>query len=135
METPKNIEIYGRFFSEGKFTGKLLRSARKIGVKAVYYALVLYYALFSKSMPGKDRKIILGALGYLILPLDLMPDFLPAIGFTDDVAALTIAVCRVMKNITPEVKAQARAKLESLFGNVDEAEISFPDPKADVDEQ
>lgn len=135
MDTPKNIEKYGRFFTDGKFKDKILKSARKIGVKAVYYALVLYYALFSSSVPSKDRKIILGALGYLVLPLDLMPDFFPVIGFTDDAAALTIAVCRVMKNITPEVKAQAKAKLESLFGNVDEAEISFPDPDADVDEQ
>lgn len=135
MKAPKDIEKYGKYFSEAKFKDKFVRVAKKIGVKAAYYALVLYYAMFSDSVPTRDRRVILGALGYLLLPLDLLPDFVPLLGFTDDAAALTIAVFRVMRNITPEVKAQARAKLGTLFGEVDEAEISFPDPDADVDEQ
>lgn len=135
MKAPKDIEKYEQYYSESKFKEKFPKFARKIGVKAVYYALVLYYAMFSSSVPSKDRKIILGALGYLILPLDLLPDFIPAIGFTDDVAALTLAVYRVMKNITPDVKAQAKDKLQSIFGEVEEAEISFPEDRDDVDEQ
>ena len=92
-------------------------------------ALVLRYALSGSNISGKDRAIILGALGYLILPVDLLPDFIPGVGLTDDVAALTFAVWKVMRNITPEVRVQADAKVRELFGDYDkdDIDISFPD--------
>ena len=66
---------------------------------------------------------ILGALGYLILPTDLIPDLLPAIGYTDDLAALMWALYSVAKNITPEVKIQARVKLGEWFNDYDSNDI------------
>ena len=135
MKSPENIEKYGKYYSNDKLSDKLARFARRLGAKLVYYAFVLYYALKSDSLSSKDRKIIIGALGYLILPLDLLPDFIPAIGFTDDAAALTLAIVKVLKNITPEVKAQAKDKLESIMGPVDPYDIEFPQQDQNVDEQ
>lgn len=131
MKTPKDIEKYGKYYSDDKFSDKLARVARRLGARIVYYAFVLYYALSSNAVSSRDRMIIIGALGYLILPLDLLPDFLPLVGFTDDAAALALAVTKVIKNITPEVKAKAEAKVISLFGPVDPSEIQFPDQEPD----
>lgn len=44
--------------------------------------------LKDENTPGKHKMIIIGALGYFILPVDLIPDFIPVAGFTDDAAAL-----------------------------------------------
>ena len=91
--------------------------AYKVGSKMIYYALVLYYALQSPTITKKDKLIIYGALGYLILPIDLLPDFLPG-GYTDDVAGLAIAIFKIARNITPEVRAKAQAKVNEWFGKV-----------------
>lgn len=58
-------------------------------------------------------------IGYFILPLDLVPDALPLIGYTDDVAAVIWGLKSVWENITPEIKEKARQRLTRWFGQVD----------------
>ena len=117
MKAPKDLERYTAYYNAEKFWKKIKRFAKRIGSKAVYYALVLYYALQSPSISKKDKLIIYGALGYLILPIDLLPDFLPG-GFTDDIAGLAVAIYKIARNITPDVRAKAKSKVEEWFGNV-----------------
>lgn len=123
MNTPRNLENYSDIFSDGKFWEKIGNVARKAGIKVIYCALVLYYALQSPLISSKEKLLILGALGYFILPIDLIPDFLPAVGFTDDIAALIFAIIKLNKSIDESVKDQARAKLHEWFGNYNENEI------------
>ena len=128
MKTPNNIEQYQDYYSEPQFWDKLKSVAKKAGIKAVYAALVLYYALQNPAISLKDKGMILGALGYFILPVDLIPDFLPALGYTDDLAALVIVFSKVAKCITPETKAKAKAKLAVWFGSpADEVPDDFVD--------
>ena len=117
MKAPKDLERYTAYYNAEKFWKKIKRFAKRIGSKAVYYALVLYYALQSPTISKKDKLIVYGALGYLILPIDLFPDFLPG-GFTDDIAGLAIAVYKIARNITPEVRDKAKSKVEEWFGEV-----------------
>lgn len=49
--------------------------------------------------------------------------FLPAFGFTDDIAALTYAVYKVINCVTPLVKDQAEAKVYEWFGDVDQSDL------------
>ena len=70
-----------------------------------------------------DKTTIIGALGYFILPLDILPDFIPMVGFTDDLSAILLALHAVWKNITPEIKAMAAAKASELFGDFNQQEI------------
>ena len=117
MKAPKDLERYTAYYNAEKFWKKIKKFAKKIGAKAVYYALVLYYALQSPGISKKDKLIIYGALGYLILPIDILPDFLPG-GYTDDIAGLAVAIFKIARNITPEVRAKARAKVGDWFGKV-----------------
>ena len=121
-QEPKEEEIvrYAGHYDENAFWEKLKKFARKAGIKVSYGALLLFYVLKSPGTSTKDRAKILGALGYFILPIDLIPDFIPIAGFTDDLAALTWGVYCVIKSITPEVKAQAAAKLHEWFGPFDD---------------
>ena len=126
MKAPKDLERYTAYYNAEKFWKKVKKYAKRIGAKAVYYALVLYYALQSPTISKKDKLIVYGALGYLILPIDLFPDFLPG-GFTDDIAGLAIAVYKIARNITPDVRDKARTKVDEWFGKVDESTFDITD--------
>ncbi len=113
-------DSYKQHYDENDFWEKLRRFARKAGIKVSYAALLLFYVLKSPMTTSKDRAKIIGALGYFILPIDLIPDFIPVAGYTDDLAALVWGVYCVIKSITPEVKAQAAEKLHEWFGDFDD---------------
>ena len=119
----EELTKYQGHYSEESLADKIAKVAKKAGIKVIYAALLLYYVLKSPLTPKKDRNKILGALGYFILPFDLIPDAIPVAGFADDLAALTWALYAVSKNITPEIKAQAKMKLRDWFGNYDETEL------------
>ena len=121
----EEIVKYSGHYEENAFWAKLQKFARKAGIKVTYAALLLYYVLKSPETSGKDRAKIIGALGYFILPIDLIPDFIPIAGYTDDLAALVWGVYCVIKSITPDVKAQAASKLHEWFGEFDDKELEL----------
>ena len=135
---PKNIEKYQDRYNEQDFVAKVTKAAKKAGIKVIYLALILYYVLKSPKVKMADKGKIWGALGYFILPIDLIPDFIPIAGYTDDLAALLWAFYSVAKNVTPEIESQAKRKLHDWFGDYDEKEIIIeknPDNDPDVDIQ
>jgi uncharacterized membrane protein YkvA (DUF1232 family) len=68
------------------------------------------------SLPLLD-KVALGILvGYLALPLDLIPDFIPVIGQLDDFLIVSLAVLLLLKTIPPERFDAAVARAEYLHG-------------------
>ena len=65
----------------------------------------------------KHKAYIIGALGYFILPIDLIPDgILPVIGFTDDIAVMTLVISMIKDSITPEIKARANERVAEIMG-------------------
>jgi uncharacterized membrane protein YkvA (DUF1232 family) len=122
--TPEELPKYQKHYSESEFWFKLGMLAKKAGVKVTYYALTLYYTLTDPATPTKYKAVIAGALGYMILPLDLVPDFLPFAGLADDWAALIAAVTYVASAITPAIKARAREKTEEWFGPLVDSQLN-----------
>ena len=112
-----NNKNYSGNYSDAKLWKKLSKYANEMGKKLVYNVLVLYYAMMQPEVPLHYKAEIVGALGYVILPTDLIPDFIPVVGFTDDLAAVAFAVNHVISIITPEVKAKAREKVCDIFGS------------------
>lgn len=107
---------YSKEYSESSFWDKVKKFATKAGSKVVYTALKLYYTLQSTETPGWAKTVILGALGYFISPIDVIPDPTPIVGFADDLGVLVSAAATVVTSITPAIKAQAKAKAEEWFG-------------------
>lgn len=113
--TKKDLVKYQNEYSEEKLWDKLKKFAVKLGGKSTYYALVLYYVLQSPTVTVSNKALILGALGYFILPLDLIPDVIPALGFTDDAAALGIAYKAIQASVSPDIEAKAQDKVDEWF--------------------
>ena len=122
-KVPQNIESYQSNYSESGLWKKVKSVAKKAGIKTIYMVLLLHYVLKSPDVPLEDKAKIYGALGYFILPIDLIPDFIPAVGYSDDVAALAFALHAVWKNVTPEIKEQAQRKLREWFGSFNPDEL------------
>ena len=120
MELPDFMN-YGGKFSKRDFTEKIARIAKRAGAKLVYAALILYYTLQSENVSKKDKAIIIGALGYMISPLDAIPDAIPIAGLTDDLVVLLYVLKKVWTDIDPEIQAKAKKRLSKWF---DEDEIS-----------
>ena len=111
-----DFEKYEDKYSESGLWDKIRKNIAKIGVKVIYQALLLYYVAQSPNCPSKIKAGIIGALGYLISPIDLIPDIMPGIGYADDAAAIATAVALAQIYITDEIKAQAKAKIADLLG-------------------
>ncbi|MMZ62216.1 hypothetical protein D3C76_606120 [compost metagenome] len=126
---------YGKHYSEGGFWTKLKKNAIKAGQKVVYSGLVLYYALESPNTSIKDKAIIYGGLGYLILPVDVIPDLIPVAGYGDDLGVLLLAATRVALSIDSVVKQRAKDKLVDFFGEgaIKQNEIDEIDQQIDVE--
>ncbi len=122
MELP-DFMSYSSKFSNSGFVEKISKIAKRAGAKLVYAALILYYTLQSGKVPVKDKAMIVGALGYLISPLDVVPDAIPIVGLGDDLAVLVYVVNKVWGNIPEDVKESARAKLGTWFDEDEVAEI------------
>ena len=120
MELPDFMN-YSNKFSQSEFVEKISRIAKRAGAKLVYAALILFYTLQSDKISTKDKAIIIGALGYLISPLDVVPDAIPIVGLGDDLAVLLYVLKKVWTDIDPDIKSRAREKLGKWF---DEDEIS-----------
>jgi uncharacterized membrane protein YkvA (DUF1232 family) len=70
-----------------------------------------YYCAIDPKTPFRVRGTLLAALAYFVLPLDVIPDFLVGVGFTDDVAVLTAAITAIRGHIKPAHRAAARKML------------------------
>lgn len=106
---------YEKHYSEDGFWDKIRKVAKKAGRDVIRMSLVLFYTLKSQNVDVKNKGIILGALGYFILPVDLIPDFIPVLGFTDDFTALMLALKAISDSVTPQIEAQADAKVAEWF--------------------
>lgn len=106
---------YNRHYDEDSFWKKLKHLASNVGSKVLYPALQLYYLLQAKDVPMKAKTLIVGALGYLILPTDIVPDFIPALGFTDDLTALMVVLRTLNKYLTPDINARAKDQANKLL--------------------
>ncbi len=97
-------------------------------MKTVYTALLLFYAYRRPETPLWAKNIVIGALGYLIAPIDWLPDLTPIIGFTDDIGVLSFGLVAVAAYVNAGVKEKARTQLRRWFGvDLDERDLAAVD--------
>lgn len=111
----KALLTYQDKFSKDNLLLKLQHYGRDIGLTVLYNVLQLWYVLQKPEVPAKNKAVIMGALGYLITPLDFIPDLTPILGYNDDAAAILFPLYMVRQYVDDEVKAQAKARLAKIF--------------------
>ena len=79
--------------------------------------LTAYYCAFDRATPLHVKGTLVGAIAYFVLPFDVIPDFLPVLGFTDDAAVLATAIRLVASHMLPEHREAAKAKLASVVSS------------------
>ena len=93
----------------------VLRILIKAGRTIAKPALEVLEMAMDPLTPTKVRISLIAALAYLIMPLDLFPDFMPIVGFSDDFVALTAVLSIWSQYMTPSIRIRAEEKLNKLF--------------------
>ena len=114
--TEKELQKYEQHYSDGGFLEKLTQYGKIIGINALYKAVQLWFVMQKPDVPAGTKAIIMGALGYLIAPLDFLPDIMPVLGYTDDLVAITFALIKVQGYIDEEVERKSKNLLAKIFG-------------------
>jgi len=115
----ENSQKFATYYSESGLNEKLAKFGKKVGSTVVYPVILLYTAMKSPDVPVKHKLMITACLGYFILPVDFIADYIPGVGFADDIAALSACLAAVKNMLTPEVYAEASEQIRKLFGEVD----------------
>ncbi|MGL4729947.1 MAG: YkvA family protein [Bosea sp. (in: a-proteobacteria)] len=129
MARPYSSNPFGREFTRDEISAirSNIRDEERLGSKVFALlkrmagklpfaedALAAWFCARDPATPRRVRYTLLGALGYFVLPVDAMPDFLPLIGFTDDAAVIAAALATVAGAIRPEHRDKARETLAGL---------------------
>lgn len=88
------------------------RSLREKAHSLKRETLALYIAMRDPRTPLAARILAMLVVAYAISPIDLIPDFIPVIGFLDDLILLPIGIALCLKLIPKEVMAEARVRAE-----------------------
>jgi uncharacterized membrane protein YkvA (DUF1232 family) len=89
-----------KYFSERSFKNKIKKYAVLAGKKLTEPVLAMYYCMRDTNTPVKVKLSIVAALGYFILPTDLIFDLTPFIGFTDDLTVILTTYGLIRKYVT-----------------------------------
>ena len=114
--TEKELQKYEQHYSDSSCLDKVTKYGKLIGITALYKAVQLWFVLQKPDVPAGTKAVIMGALGYLIAPLDFLPDLLPVLGYTDDIVAITFALINVQGYIDEEVERKSKKLLTKIFG-------------------
>lgn len=114
--TCPDILKYTKYFNEPDFKDKLKSIAAMASQAVILPVLRLYGVLKAPTTPKRQKVLIVGALGYFILPFDVIPDMLgPVLGFTDDLAVISIVMKKVAEHVTPEIEEQVQQRYHELM--------------------
>lgn len=106
-------ESHKECFNEYDFWEKIQGLVSRACIKLIETALTLYYIAKHPSTPIPVKVMIFAVLGYLILPIDIIPDVLP-LGLTDDFAALVTVLKTNQKYVTPQISRMVSNIIERL---------------------
>jgi uncharacterized membrane protein YkvA (DUF1232 family) len=107
-QLPAVIARNSRIVEEGFWT-KLLKLAGKLPFAEDLAAA--YFCATDAGTPTRVRALLIAALAYFVTPIDLIPDFVAGLGYTDDAAVLAAAIGLVSGHIRQTHRHRARAVL------------------------
>jgi uncharacterized membrane protein YkvA (DUF1232 family) len=80
-------------------------------------AFVLYLAARHPGTPWYARLFVAGVVAYAFSPIDLIPDFVPVLGYVDDLILVPIGITLAVKMIPDTVLVECRARAKEIMAN------------------
>ncbi|HLY07106.1 MAG TPA: YkvA family protein [Rhizomicrobium sp.] len=108
IHLPARIVRHARIVEQG-FWPKLLKLVGRIPFAEDLAAA--YFCLIDPATPGRVKGVVIVALAWFVLPASVMPEFLVAVGFTDELAVTAIVVRMVRAHLKEQHYLRARAAL------------------------
>lgn len=118
-----NLNIYEKYFSESDLLDKVKKFGKAMGATVLYPVLLLFNLFKSNEIDLKEKAMIAGTLGYVILPVDLIPDVLAGMGYSDDAMALMAAITALASCISENIQQQSKEQLHNALGEFDEQSL------------
>lgn len=106
---------YEEHYSENGFWSKIGSAFKKLGERAICQIFALYYVAKCDRVTTADKMLITGVLGYLILPIDFIPDLAPMIGYTDDMAAIGGLLVKLSGYVDDDIVDEVYDAVNNLF--------------------
>ncbi|SOC23107.1 uncharacterized protein DUF1232 [Ureibacillus xyleni] len=117
LELETVVKGKGKHYAPNKFLNKMKTYGLNLGFRALHGVATLFSALKSPDLPKEQKLLIIGVLGYFILPIDLIADFLPTVGLADDAVVIFKALSVIYSSITDEMKEEGHELLKKMFGD------------------
>ena len=95
--------------SESKFISELKSKARELEKEIS----ALYLAYRDPRLPLMPKLVIICTVAYALSPIDLIPDFIPVLGYLDDLVILPLLISLSIKLIPAEIIEESREKAEN----------------------
>jgi uncharacterized membrane protein YkvA (DUF1232 family) len=76
--------------------------------------MTVYFAARDSNTPMAVRVLALAVAAYALSPVDLIPDFIPVLGYLDDLVLVPLGILLIIKLLPPEVLATSRTKAEAV---------------------
>lgn len=76
---------------------------------------VLFLAYKRPNVPWYAKVFAILVVGYALSPIDFIPDFIPILGYLDDLVLIPLGVALAIKLIPPDVLEECRAEAEEVF--------------------
>jgi uncharacterized membrane protein YkvA (DUF1232 family) len=102
---------YDTNFSTEGFWATVQKYAKNLGRETLHKAFCLWLVIRESDAPAWAKGVAVGALGWLISPVDPIPDITPVIGLSDDATAIAAAIAVLAAYINDEIKRKAEAML------------------------
>ena len=88
---------------------------RALLLKAETYGL--YLAARDPRVPWYAKLLVAGIVAYALSPIDLIPDFIPVLGYLDDLVLIPFGILLALKLIPPQIMAECRARAQAAMQN------------------
>jgi uncharacterized membrane protein YkvA (DUF1232 family) len=79
--------------------------------------LALYLAARHPDTPWYAKLLVAAIVAYAFSPIDLIPDFIPIVGYLDDLVLIPIGIALAIKLVSPPVLAECRARAQEVMVN------------------
>lgn len=78
--------------------------------------VALYFAARDPRVPWYAKAVAMAVAAYAVSPIDLIPDFIPVVGYLDEIVVLPLGIMLAIRLIPPEIMDEHRANADARMG-------------------